>query len=611
MRWVLLPGVLVLLLAVCGRDAPAAGPLGLWKKGGKERIVALNLFKRDVARRRKAQKEFKLTEQDRKFLQALVADADNAPSVRYEMTEVFVAIGRKTGECMAYCKALAGRKEAGQVEIREVLKIFTGLKIATAEARDIVIPFLEVEGGWRGAGEYLVREFRTDPVVSDALVKALGKAKEWHACFLTDCLKKTGLTRKSAIALTSMMKASLLAKDKGREAARRAKLLVRGAATVAAAHPHRFEALLSAKEASEFLAVAKKTDDIGLRFYVVICLFTMPRKTPDGILGLATLDSRKYPVANRVLTASGFMKPRKLDAKHLSQLLAAAKTSKSPEAKAGFFSLYWRSKGDAAAALKNRGGKFHGIHSAYAETFPLADPEKADLRRMWTYGARQPALKRLVADRLWACRKLEDVAWVLEQAVGEEELQQKLLASLWRMRHRLKEAKLTDKSRKWLTGVSGGKDLNDALLAAGCLAYAFEDKAPALKLAAKHKYAELFSSSWPAMLDVLLRADPKHELIDRHLAELKKTGPEAKWLIWLADLRRGKRPGAPPIRDLCAALEKGGQWAPALAEAGKDIYPHLEALRTPHIILGSGVGSSGPIMKYLGALDRLELERLR
>lgn len=118
---------------------------------------------------------------------------------------------------------------------------------------------------------------------------------------------------------------------------------------------------------------------------------------------------------------------------------------------------------------------------------------------------------------------------------------------------------------------------------------------------------------WSRSVELMLEADPKHPSLDEFRTSLvnqRTVRGENDWLLWLLDLRRGKKAEAPPPLDsLAIALrhDNADAWLRGIGDSGEVLWKYLNSLRDPYIfITGSGT-SPRSTLQFLGVLDRLEL----
>jgi hypothetical protein len=205
-----------------------------------------------------------------------------------------------------------------------------------------------------------------------------------------------------------------------------------------------------------------------------------------------------------------------------------------------------------------------------------------------------------------------ETQWVLEQAVGENVRPDLVLLALESVAERKKEVVRQTAFENWLRKVAGeDPKLENRCRAARLLADGWQKTTDAVSFVeAAYAVSPEKHALWTVGTEVLLCHQADGKAIEKLRTALRSNEKVrgGEFLVWIVDVRTGKRPGPPPAESLPDALARPDamDWIGGLKAAGKQLdSQHLATLRHPGLVLAGSAQTA--LQAYLGALDAVEI----
>lgn len=544
------------------------------------------------------------------------------PQLRQAASAIFQAIGDNSDECLDFCSALAQCKEGEPEEnIGRALLLLKSISARRGRARDLVMALSQKLQNPSYAYDFLSKGFPDDPAIKGLILHDLSNDAPARKNAAIQSIPKLKFDKAEA---AQVLKQFMLSADNDTEARQFAPYVEMSLQQ----SPSTFRRSIQQADSTSLLKITESKPLI--RDTSLACLLIASSSLPDDFAEvlLDKFSGKSEQHAMKWLAALGFLRIEELKGER-SRLLESAKNTMN-EGRVGLFSIYCRTAKSADSAIlewKTALGREWLPDQLYWESFigsetawPVA-PEK--WRTVWedsfrsvegipkSFGASN---RKMVLKSIVTAPEAAEAAWVLGQSLADSDLKDEVLPTLWRMRNVLNKCRLDEKMKAWLRQQAQRPDAKQALTPASILLFACDDNETCKGVLDKISDADLFvGARWPFAVDVLLKLDPADKRLDVYREMLAKS--DAKWLIWLLDLKRrtNKEAPPPPIESLAEAL-RGTQstdidWLSAFSSAGEPIYPFLDDLRSPYLFVAGSGQSLNPILRFLGALDRLEVAK--
>lgn len=556
----------------------------------------------------------------------VLAKLSHVPTENPELCEpasmLYQAVGEYSEDSLAFCEAWAQSKEGNrQNNIEHTILLLKSISATSDRARNIVIGFSKEMDNPNTAFDFLRRNFPNDATVKEIIIKDL----------------ESQFPNRRNAAMQSIPYITLDAGDSAKIIRRLIALETHEVEACSFAtyldnafqqSPAAFRQCLDPVDSINLLKIAENNPRLQGTCLVGIILGS--KALPEDFVNILLIKCHGQNKLNSIrwLALLGFL-PKGEFRGERSQLIEIARNGTN-EDRAGLFSMFWRSGKDFETANKewqSALGRSWLPDQTYweaiagcATAWPIV-PEK--WRKQWEDSLQSipgtpkglgSADRRLILKSITASPEASEVSWVLEQSLLDPELREEILPTLWEMRGDLIKCKLSDEIKAWLNQKTTLTDSKQAIIAAGILLFAYDDRSTCRKILEGVQIPQMFAGKcWPPAVDILLKLDSTDKRLDTY-KEMLENKKGSKWLIWLLDIRRQtlKELPPPPIDSLADALRTaqtaGMDWLPAFYSAGNQISPFLDDLRSPYLFV---VGSEQfhPILKFLGVLDRLEISR--
>jgi len=608
------------LLPATASSAGEAKRIDLWRDADvKARGALLKRWRAEIRGARSRTPGWKPDKGLEAVLPAVAAVPTDSPELWLNAAGLFLAIGQPSDACVRFCGACLSMKVRNpRLVQREVLQLLTDVRAKSDEARAIALKTARSAGNPDLAFGYLCKAFPADEEVKRVVLKALlqDENKEAREAALSS-FGSLRLNRREATSLISKMVAEL--KDQDSELGLTAQL-VRSLPTNASV----YRGLLTPKDVKDLLRIGR--EDPSRRMIVLSTLTHTGSKVPPRemaeFLFRTPVDSQTGD--GRELLALAFMPTGVLSKDALFKKLPEFTRMRSGYGQAGLLSLLVRHTGDPRAAFdtwKKKTGKYPKPNEDYWQSVCNVRGQIPIPPEHWKKSWQEvPAEARdfvhtAVVMSLSAYPGCDHVRWLLDNALQNEKTAAAALVALHAAGPRIKKAHLDDKMVAWLKDKAGktAEDASSALMAAGVLATVLEDRAAAHAiLKSPRAVSALKHPEWSAYTNLALRTGQPEKYLSGFRASLEKISTRSTWLLWILDLGLGKKNGKVPTDSLAAELQAGScAWLRVLRHAGPRVYPHLAELRSPTLMACNTRHSQKNLMRFLGVLDALEIEKKR